>query len=435
MGSRVRVLLVNYRYFVSGGPERYLFGVTELLEQAGHEVVPFSVRYSLNEPTEWADYFVSPIGSEDELRFADHERSFKTSVKAVTRAFYSAEVYRATKRIIEAARPDVAYVLHYLRKMGPAVLSALKDAGVPTVVRFSDFGMICPNAHFLRDGAVCELCADGALMPSVKHRCVQGSLGASAVNALATRAHRMTRVFDSIDTFVCPTEIMATKMQAAGQFRSRFIVLPTFTTAPATAVSDAAPERPADGVRSVCYIGRLNPEKGVGVLIDAANALAEGMGDRIRIDLVGTGPDAYAQSLRDRLTPEAARIVRFLGKLDKAGVEAVLRASDLSIVPSVWYENMPNSLLESWAVGTPVVASDIGSLHDMVAGSGAGELFETGSAESLALTVERLLAEPGRLVMMSERARALAATTYAPKTHLEGLVDVLEGARSRGAAR
>ena len=166
MGARVRVLLVNYRYFVSGGPERYMFGVADLLEQVGHEVVPYSVRYAMNVSSGWSEYFVSPIGSEDEVRFKDHRPSLKTSFKAVSRSIYSPEVYRATRRIIEASEPDVAYVLHYLRKMSPAVLRALEDAGVPIVVRLSDFAMVCANAHFLRSGEVCELCAGGRCSPA-----------------------------------------------------------------------------------------------------------------------------------------------------------------------------------------------------------------------------------------------------------------------------
>ena len=68
----VKICLINYRYFVSSGPERYLFGVKDLLEERGHEVIPFSVRYRANEPTPWAKYFVEPIAGDDEIRFRQH---------------------------------------------------------------------------------------------------------------------------------------------------------------------------------------------------------------------------------------------------------------------------------------------------------------------------------------------------------------------------
>ena len=79
----------------------------------------------------------------------------------------------------------MAYVLHYMRKLSPAVLTALHEAGVPTVVRFSDFAMVCPQAHLVRNDRICELCVRRGPWPSVPFRCVQGSLGASAVNAAA----------------------------------------------------------------------------------------------------------------------------------------------------------------------------------------------------------------------------------------------------------
>ena len=76
-------------------------------------------------------------------------------------------------------------MLHYLRKLSPAVLAALHDGGVPIVVRFSDFAMVCPQAHLVRDDRVCERCVGHSLWPSVRYRCVQGSAAASAVNALS----------------------------------------------------------------------------------------------------------------------------------------------------------------------------------------------------------------------------------------------------------
>src|SRR5207302_8861795 len=139
------------------------FNVTDLLEREGHTVVPFSVTYQRNEATPFAKYFASPIGAGDQVYFRDHERDARTVAKEAGRAFYSREVYAKLSSLIEDERPDVALVMHYLRKLSPSVLTCLRDHDVPFVVRMSDFGMVCPNAHLFRDGAVCELCTGGAL--------------------------------------------------------------------------------------------------------------------------------------------------------------------------------------------------------------------------------------------------------------------------------
>ena len=170
----MRICLVNHRYFVSGGPERYLFSVKSLLEARGHEVVPFSIRYRDNEPSPWEGYFAPPIARDDEVLFRQHTWSALAIRRTLERAFWSREVYDALSRELRDARPDVAYVLQYLRKLSPAVLSALHDHDVPIVVRASDFAMVCPQQHLVRDGRVCELCVGRRPWPSVRYCCVQG---------------------------------------------------------------------------------------------------------------------------------------------------------------------------------------------------------------------------------------------------------------------
>ena len=121
-----------------------------------------------------------------------------------------------------------------------------------------------------------------------------------------------------------------------------------------------------------------------------------------------------------------------MGRLDETGVADLLGRSTLCVVPSLWYENMPNTLLESWAAGTPVLASDIGSLHDMVFNSGAGGLFEVGDAGSLAHAALNLLSDPSSLRQMSARALELIRTKYSPQAHVRALEDVLRAAVARG---
>jgi glycosyltransferase involved in cell wall biosynthesis len=95
-------------------------------------------------------------------------------------------------------------------------------------------------------------------------------------------------------------------------------------------------------------------------------------------------------------------------------------------VPSVWYENLPNALLESLACGTPVAASDIGSLREALAGSGAGLLFRPGDAGDLARVLLQALHGRDDLAAMGEAAAALALSRYTPQRHAQTLVALLE---------
>jgi len=417
----MKICLINYRYFVSSGPERYLFGVKELLEERGHEVIPFSVRYSRNEPTPWADYFVPPIAGDDEVRFRQHSWSASSVRRALERAFYSREVHDSLARLLRDARPDVAYVLHYMRKLSPAVLTALHEAGVPTVVRFSDFAMVCPQAHMVRADRICEICVRRGPWPSVPFRCVQGSFGASAVNAAAMTWARRKGYFGLVDAFVAPSRVMVDKMVAGGLPADRLHHLPTFVRA-------REPRPFSERARRVCYVGRIERIKGLVTLFDAWELLRrDGLRD-VELIVAGDADTPCGRSLEQRLKERPLPGVTLAGQLDEADVVELLQSSQLSVVPSLWYENTPNSLLESLACGTPVVTADLGSMCEMVCDTRAGLLFEPGDPVSLAAAL-RVALESSRLATMGCEAHVLATTRYSPETHVDGLVELLDSVR------
>lgn len=423
----MRVLVANYRYFVSGGPERYMFAVSEMLERAGHKVVPFSVRYSRNRETPWSEYFAEPIAGDDEVYFGDHPRSLRAFTRGLQRAFYAPDVHAAVSTLVAAARPDVALVQHYLRKLSPSLLVALKEAGVPVVVRLSDFGMVCPEAHMLRDGRPCRSCVTHGLLSSVRYRCVQGSLGVSGVACASMWFAKWRKYFDLIDYFIAPSAILRKEMIEGGYDGSRIVVLPTFV--------DAARFDPY-GVRRrrIVYVGRLSPEKGVHILLGAYERVLrhEGLSD-VELLIAGEGERAYA----GQLVAQAQRVsqhVKFVGTLDAEAVRRLLSGALLSVVPSLWYENLPNAMLESLAAGTPVAASNLGSMAEMLQGSDAGFLFRPGDPGELADGLASVLSQADTLKRMSRSARILAESRYSPQAHLSGLLRVLRGAQGRSTA-
>jgi glycosyltransferase involved in cell wall biosynthesis len=419
----VKISLVHYRYFVSSGPERYMFSLTDLLEKLGHEVVPFSVRYRQNEPTPWARHFVPPIAGDDEITFRQHSWSPASVRRALERAFYSREVYDALSRQLDEARPDVALVLCYIRKMSPAVLAALHDHGVPIVVRFSDFAMVCPQPHMIRDDRVCELCVRRGLWPSVRHRCVQGSLGASAINAAAMWWGRRRGYFDLVDAFVCPSDIMRRKMIEGGLPAAKLHHLPTF-------VRPQEPRPFAERRRRICFVGRVQTIKGLDTLLDALEIVQRrGAAGELETVIAGDAATPAGEALRARLAAHPIPGVTLAGQLGEDEVLGLLQSSMLSVVPSLWYENTPNALLESLACGTPVIASDLGSLQEMLAGTGAGLLFPPGDAVALAAALETAFTETD-LEDMGRRAHALALGRHSPDAHLTALLDLFAALRA-----
>ena len=419
----MKILIVNYRYSISGGPERYMFNVTDALTERGHEIIPFSIRFSKNLPSPYEKYFVSAPADETQVYFRDQHFTIRSVLKTFSRLFYDQDVEEAAQCLVNDTHPKIAYVLQYLRKLSPALLVGLKNAGLPIVVRLSDFGMLCPASICYRDGHPCELCVKGNIFPSVRYRCVKGSLPISLTNAAATWFHRSRHYFDLIDCFVTTTRFMYDMMLSAGYSADRLRLIPTFVD---NDFFYPALQKQIPGIPYFLYVGRVDYDKGVHVLLDAWQRLKKSyQGQPIQLKIVGTygfGSAEYMEQLISLELPD----VTFLGELNKNEIADLLRNAYMTIIPSIWYDNLPNVVLESYASGTAIIASNIGSFKECVNNDKTGLLFEAGNSDDLADKMEYVLENPDRVAFMSQEARNVALGKYSRERHLSNLESLFE---------
>jgi glycosyltransferase involved in cell wall biosynthesis len=155
-----------------------------------------------------------------------------------------------------------------------------------------------------------------------------------------------------------------------------------------------------------------------------AQARRDGLED-VELVLAGDLGSPDGRALQAQLAARPIPGVRLAGELDKDGVLDLLSTSLVSVVPSIWYENSPNALLESLACGTPVIASDLGSMRDILAGTGAGWLFPAGDVGRLAKTLRAALDDAG-LEERGLRAQQLARTRHHPDHHVDTLLALFE---------
>ncbi|NQT91537.1 MAG: glycosyltransferase family 4 protein [Lentisphaerae bacterium] len=418
----MRILLVNYRYFISGGPERYMFNVIRALEARGHEVVPFSIRYAKNEPTEYDRYFVDPLAGPDAIRFNEHRWTPRTFCKTLERSFYSVEVEKAVSRIVRDTKPDVAYVLHFLRKLSPAVLVGIKRHGVPLVVRLCDFLWLCPAIHCLRDGKPCTLCARGNDWPSVRYGCVSGSRPASLVALLARKHHRQRRYFDLIDRVVVTNPFTMQMMVDHGWSPARFSVIPTM------AAPGALEARAADTKKGpyILFSGHLERHKGPDILIKAYAAAVKRHGaGSPRLKIAGSPEGefgAHCVSLARSLGVND--LVDLLGFLDTGPLWELYSNALFTVIPSIWYENLPNVLIESYASGTAVIGSGHGSIAPYIDEGKTGYAFNPWDPHSLADRLITAWSDPDLCTEMGKNAREKARELFSEKEHMNKLLSV-----------
>jgi glycosyltransferase involved in cell wall biosynthesis len=172
----------------------------------------------------------------------------------------------------------------------------------------------------------------------------------------------------------------------------------------------ALPRVPRSGPLRVVYVGRVIPDKGVHVLLDAVTRLGR---DGVEVTVVGRpGFDAaapltaYEHDLRTRAAASAAT-VRFASFLDRDALPGVLAAADVVAVPSVWPEPFGLTALEGMAAGAAVVASDVGGLPEVV--TDAGLLVAPGDDAALADALAALADDEALLATTQAAARRRAA--------------------------
>lgn len=412
----MRILLVNYRYFISGGPEKYMFNIKRMLENHGHEVIPFSIHSNKNVNSEYSRYFVEPIGSRDATYFEDCKKTPKVIWQMLTRSIYSKEVEKAIKKEIEDIKPDLVYIIHFVNKLSPSVICGAKKMGVPVVLRLSDYFLLCPRFDFLYDKKPCEECLTKGYITCVKKRCVKGSLFASIVRVFSMKIHKALNVYENVDAFITPSEFLKKKLIENGFDEKKIICIPTFTA------SKSEVGEPKIGSYGL-YFGRVTEEKGVDTVVKAY----EMMPNR-HVIIMGDDTTDEAMRLKAYITEKEIKNIEFVGFKAGEELENIIKGARFTLIPSIWYDNLPNTALESFQYSKPVIASDIGSLPELVLDGVNGYLFTPGNADELCEKIQ-LLDDDSLAAKMGAESRKRLENKFAPQTHYEALMKVFNCVR------
>lgn len=425
----MKILLIHYRYYIQGGPERYLFNVKSLLEKNGHTVIPFSVSYPQNQESEYSDSFVKPIVNDFHISKA--KLSVSKKVKLAASFFYNSDAKRKIKKLIEAEKPDVAYVLLYQGKLTYSVLEGCKECNLPVIHRISDFYHYCINSAFFRNGQVCTSCLK---KPSacVKNRCAHGSLAKSVLNYFIEKKERMSGIRNYISHIICPSEFTKSIFEKNIIYpNAQFHLLPTFFNFEEKNNPSKQKILARKNSKHVCYIGRIVQEKGIENLLKAWK-IVEQTHANVTLDLTGFFDNDYSIQIKQLINELNLKSVNTYEFLTKEKTFEIIDNSFLSLIPSIWYDNMPNSFIESQAFGLPVIVSDIGSLTELVKEEYNGWLFKPQNYEELAeKIIYALELTDDAYVQISDNSYNFVRDYCSPEKHYDGLIKIFEKAISR----
>jgi glycosyltransferase involved in cell wall biosynthesis len=378
----------------------------KLMKSQGHEVALFSMSDPHGEPTAYDHHFVPHIDF-------NSESSIWQKARKAWHAIYSIESRRRIRAMIQEFRPDIAHVRNIYHHLSPSILWELKAEGIPVVYHVNDFKLLCPSYNLVSRGKPCEACKAGSFWHALGSRCYPG-LGARATLVVEGYFHRCLRTFDKcVDKFLAPSQFVRDKFIEHGWDRHKFEVLPHFQKIHSLETSTPCSEAP------VLYFGRLSAEKGVDDLIRAMQKLPD-----IRLVIAGDGPErAELQSL---VTSLQLTNVEFVGHVGEARRDTLIQQSRFTVLPSRAYETLGKTILESYAHGRAVIASDMGSRRELVRDGGTGLLYPTGDIDHLAQAIGALSSAPQLAEKMGRAGWKLVRERHSPEEHYRKLMHMYE---------
>lgn len=369
-----RVLLVHNGYQQRGGEDSVVDAELALLRDGGHAVETYFRR-------------------NDEIEAMPRARLLADTL-------WSQRTAADVAALVQAFRPDVIHVHNTHPLVSPSLHWAAARARVPVVQTLHNFRLLCPQGMLLREQRVCEDCVGRVPWRGVAHRCYRDSAAQSAAVAATVTLHRALGTWRrKVRRYIALNAFCRDVFVRGGLPAERIAIKPNFVEVP------EAPQQPRDGG---LFVGRLSVEKGIAVL---AQALAAS--PAVMLDVIGAGELEPAL----RPLPNA----RCRGFLALPQILERMRGARWLVLPSIWYENFPRTLVEAYACGLPVIASRLGALAELVEHGTTGLLFDPGSADDLARTLQWADTHPDDMARMGANARARYDALYTPQRNLEML--------------
>ena len=397
----MRVLLVNKFHWNKGGSEKYYFELGELLKKHGHEVAYFSMEDEKNIKTGDKEYFVPKF---------DLNNSSKLKALDV---IYNKENKKIMEKALDEFKPDVVHLNNFQRQLSASIIKPIKKRNIPPVFTAHDVQAICPAITMMdNDKNPCELCMKGKYINCIKKSCNKGSKLKSALGAIEGYYYRNHKIYtDKIDYIITPSEFYGTKFIEDGINPNKIQAIHN-----SIEMNDYNVETQDDGY--ALYFGRLSKEKGILNLINAFAKCNKG-----NLYIAGEGPEKEKiekiikeNSLEDR--------VKLLGFLNKEQMTDVTRKCKFVVVPSIWYENCPYSVLETLAIGKPIIGSNMGGIPELVIDNENGFIYNT--VDELAQKMNLLFEDEELVNKFSKKSKELAKQNYDREVYYNKLKQIYD---------
>ena len=358
--------MVNKFLYSRGGCENYMLYLAEHLKSLGHEIEFFGMQDEKNTVGNSAGLYTMNM---------DFHTGGLIRFLYPFKILYSFEAKKKILQVIDDFKPDIVHMNNINFQLTPSVIYGIKKRGIPIVQTVHDYQMICPN-HLLYNfekNEICEKCLKGSYFHCAKNKCIHGSRVKSIIGAMEARLYALLGTYKKVDLYITPSYFLENKLLSAkklyqGKTKTihNFIDKKKFTR-----------EAKKCG-EYIAFAGRLAKEKGIELLAETAKLLPE-----YTFLVAGEGPEKH-------LLENIANI-KLAGFLSGDRLVDFISQAKVFVVPSIWYENCPLSILEAQCLGVPVVTMNNGGMAELVQDGVTGLLVREPSPEEMAAKLREIL--------------------------------------------
>lgn len=409
-GVIMKVLLINKYFFLNGGSESYLKNLMDELEKKGHQCVPFSVNFKNSWNSVYSNYFLSPPDGSGRAQLRDMKINFKSLLSLASRSTYSFNARHKIRKLINEHGPfDFSIVINIYNYMSPSIIDELHSQKIPIIVFVTDYNMLCLNYSLLSREGACDLCIKGHYWHGIINKCVKNSLILSSVRAVGMYLHHILGIWRKVNHFIVPCRFMQNQLIRAGYNKDSISTLkyPVLTAEKSYIKKDY-----------ILYFGRISPEKGVETLIKACMKI----NSDIKLYIAGRDYNDETNRLKAMIDTEHKNNVKFLGFIEGDNLKKIIGEAIVTVVPSIWHDNAPLAVLESYAEGTPVIGSDMGGIPETISNNVDGLIFKHGDDHDLASKLLYCLENKQKMIEWGKIGRQRIIENNNINIHVESII-------------
>lgn len=399
----MKILLVNKFHYLKGGSETYYFELGKLLKEHGHEVAYFSMENENNIKTNCKEYFVK----ETNMNSKDVTKALKV--------IYSKENKKVMEKALDEFKPDIVHVNNFQRQLTASVIDAAKERNIPVVFTAHDVQAICPAILMLdSEKNICEKCMGGKYINCIKKKCVKNSTLKSILGAVEGKYYRCSKVYTKkIDFVLSPSKFYMNKLIKDGIQKNKISYIHNFIDVESFNVK-------TEDKGYALYFGRLSREKGIINLINAFTKLEKGV-----LYIAGDGPekDEVKKVIKNN---GLEKRVKLLGFLNKNEMKEVIRKCKFVVVPSIWYENCPYSIIETLCIGKPVIGADIGGIPELVKNNENGFIYKYDDIDELSFKMKELFDDEKLVKEFSKNAKEIAKDQFSKENYYKKILRIYD---------